>query len=269
VILLAEKLRFQSDAVVIGIFLSSTAITYFSIASRLAEYSGYVVQAPAKIFTPMSSQSDAAGDLDRLQKIFVVGNRVCALTIFPLCAALIVLGKSIIEVWVGAKYLSSYPILLLLVVPKTLYLAQATSVKILLGIGRHRMLALVLLLEGAANLVLSVVLLRRWGILGVTLGTTIPLSCTSLLFLPRHLCRLLNIPLLAFLRQAYLLPLGLCAPLVGALLLLKQVFQAHSYSQLLAQVAGGGIVYGAGLVWLFFGKERRGLAHSAGDSHLQ
>lgn len=260
VIMIAERLRFHSDAVVIGIFLSSQAITYFAIAGKLVEYTTWVVQVMAQIFTPMSSQFDAGGDIRQLQKVFLQGNRACALTIVPMCAILIVLGKSIIEVWVGAQYASSYLILLLLIVPKTLYLAQAASTKILFGMGRHGMLALVLAVEGVANLCLSIFLLRRLGIVGVALGTAIPLACTSLFFLPRHLCRLLKIPLRTYLRQTYTLPLVLSAPLVIALLLLRRYFHATNYVELFLQVALAGGVYAIGLLWFIFYKEPGGVA---------
>ena len=77
-IVIAWRLRFKTDAVVIGTFLSSAAITYFYAGSRLVDYAGEVVSSLAQIFVPMSSQSDAAGDTDRLRKIFIAGNRACA-----------------------------------------------------------------------------------------------------------------------------------------------------------------------------------------------
>src|SRR6202142_4332347 len=50
-ILAAEKLRFQSDAMVIGALVSTTAIASFSIAARLVEYSSYAVRSMSQIFT--------------------------------------------------------------------------------------------------------------------------------------------------------------------------------------------------------------------------
>jgi O-antigen/teichoic acid export membrane protein len=249
VILLAEKFRFESAPILIGASLSATAVTYFSIGSKLVEYATSAVRSMAVVFTPMSSHLHATGDTVRLRKTLVAGNRACALIIFPLCAILVILGRSIIEVWVGAKYVSSYSVLVILAVPKTMYLAQATSTRILLGIGSHRTLAAVLLLEGGVNLVMSVLLLPHFGILGVALGTAIPLTVTSLLFLPRHVCRELDVPLGSFLSQAYLLPLSLCAPLVGLLLLMREEFPAHHYGSLVLQVACGGFLYCAGLGW--------------------
>lgn len=254
-ILVAGKLRFQSDAMVIGAFVSASAIASFSVAARLVEYSSYAVRSMAQVFTPMSSQFHAAGDLGRLRRTLVAGNRASAFIIFPLCIALVVLGKSIIEAWVGARYVDSYSILILLIVPRTLYLAQSTSIRVLLGMEQHRVLASVLLLEGGVNLLLSVLLARRFGIIGVAWGTAIPLTCTSLFFLPRHLCRILDIPLKTFLRRAYLLPLVLGALQAAWLWFVREEFPVHRYAGVFLQIASSGIVYCAALGWALFNAE--------------
>lgn len=251
-ILIAERLRFQSDSVVIGAFLSSAAITFFSIGARLVEYSTYAVRSMAQIFTPMSCQFAATRDFAHLRRMLIAGNRACALIVFPLTVVLLVLGKPIIEAWVGARYVSSYSVLAALIVPRAIYVAQSTSTRILLGIGRHRMLAFVLLLEGGVNVILSMMLVRRFGIVGVAVGTAIPLTCTGLFFLPRHICRQLQIPLAAFLRQTYLLPLGLCIPLAGVLAALQHEFPVHSYGGLTLQVACGGAIYCAAFCLALF-----------------
>jgi O-antigen/teichoic acid export membrane protein len=250
IIIVAVRLRFKTDAIVIGAFVSSAAITYFTIGSRLVDYAGEVVSGLAQLFVPMSSQSDATGDLTGLRKIFVAGNRACALIIFPMAAILIILGKSVIEAWVGARYIApSYPVMLVLVIPFTLLLAQSASSRILYGMAKHKTLAVVTLLEGAANLFLSIFLVRRFGILGDAAGTAIPLVCTTLFFLPRHLCRVLKISIGVYVRQAFLLPLMLCAPLVAVLLLMRHWFVAHNYLQLAIQLGVGSAVYGVGLSW--------------------
>jgi O-antigen/teichoic acid export membrane protein len=250
ILIVAFRLRFKTDAIVIGTFVSSAAITYFSIGSRLVDYAGEVVGGLAQVFVPMSSQSDATGDLAGLRKIFVAGNRACAFVIFPMAAILIILGKSVIEAWVGVRYVAvSYPILLMLLIPTTLILAQSASGRVLYGMAKHKTLAVVTLLEGSANLFLSILLVRQFGILGDAVGTAIPLACTALFFMPRHLCRVLNLRIGIYLRQAFLLPLMLCAPLIAVLLLMRHWFVAHNYVQLAIQLAAGSAVYGIGLLW--------------------
>ena len=250
--IVAARLRFKTDELVIGTFLSAAAITYFNIGARIVDYAGEVVTSLAQIFVPMSSQCDATGNLTRLRKIFVAGNRFCAFTIFPICVVLIILGKSIIEVWVGAKYIAqSYPVLLIMLIPSTFMLAQAASPRVLFGMGKHRTLAIVALLEGISNLILSVLLVRPYGIIGDAVGTAVPLTCTMVFFLPGHLCRQLGIRFRTFVIEAYALPLFLCLPLAATLLLLQRWFVPHNYRDLLIQMAAGGLVYGAGLLWTF------------------
>ena len=252
VTLIAWRLRFKTDALVIGTFLSSAAITYFYAGSRLVDYAGEVVSSLAQIFVPMSSQSDAAGDQDRLRKIFVAGNRACAFIILPITAIFVILGRCIIEVWVGKRYVAQgYPVLLTLIFPYTLMLLQGASARILFGMSKHGRLALVTMSEGISNLLLSILLVRPFGILGDAAGTAIPMLGTYLVFMPRHLCRRLGIRVSDYLRHAYMLPLATCAPLVAVLLLLQRWFVPHTYRQLAIHLLMGGAVYASCLAWAY------------------
>ena len=271
-IIVAGRLRFKTDAMVIGTFVSAAAVTYFTIGSRLVDYSTELIHSMAQIFVPMSSQSDALGDLDRLRKIFVAGNRMCALVILPVSAILVILGKSVIEAWVGARYVAaSYPVLLVLLIPSTVMLMQVASSRVLFGMGKHKMLAKVTLAEGIANLVLSIVLVRKYGIVGDAIGTAIPLSCTVLFFIPHHLCRLLKLRLLSYLRHAFLLPFGLTIPLVVVLLLERRWFIPHHFLQLAEQIAMALSVYSVGLAWAFWARKIwtiEGLSYDERDAEI-
>ena len=258
-IIVAGRLRFKTDAVIIGTFLSAGAITYFSIGGRLVDYAGEVVSSLAQIFTPMSSHFHATGDYGQLRKIFISGNRACAFVMFPLTVALIVMGKSIIEAWVGSRYVSSYLVLLILLIPSALYMAQSTSNRILFGMSLHKTLAYVVLIEGIANVVLSIVLIRPLGIVGDAIGTAIPLLCTSLFFLPRHMCRQLQIPVWRFLTEAYTYPLILCVPMSAVLVVMQRAFYAHHYPRLVLNLAAGFAAYGAGLLWFVLTREPLGI----------
>jgi len=253
VIIVASRLRFKSDAVIIGAFVSAAAITYFTIGSRLVDYVSEMVSSLAQIFVPMSTQSHAKGDLEGLRKIVLVGNRACAFIVFPITAVLTVLGKSVIEVWVGSKYVAtSYPILLVLLYPMTLVLAQSASGRTLWGMAKHRTWAWVVLAEGVSNLVLSLILVRPYGIMGDAVGTAIPLVCSQIFFLPGHLCRLLRIKIWSYLYGAFMFPLALCIPLVAVLWLMQRWFVPHGLRQLLIQLIIGSLVYGVGLAWALF-----------------
>jgi O-antigen/teichoic acid export membrane protein len=268
IIMIAYKLRFKTDELIISTFLSITAVTFFSNADRLVDYTGEVVSSLAQIFVPMSGRADAIGDISQLRRIFVAGNRACAFIVFPITATLIILGKSVITAWVGASYVAPcYPVMLILLIPSTFTLAQAASPRILFGMAKHKTLAWVVAAEGIANIILSIILIRPYGIIGDALGTAIPLCCTTIFFMPRHLCRVLDLRLQTFLRQAYLLPLLLCLPTVATLLLMRRWFFAHTYPQVGLQILIGLLPYMLGLAWATKTKHAWRIAHLAPSGH--
>jgi O-antigen/teichoic acid export membrane protein len=259
VIIVAYQLRFKTDAVIIGTFLSAAAITHFSIGARLVDYAGQVVSSLANIFTPMSSHFHTTGDYAQLRKMFISGNRACALVMFPAVVVLVVMGKSVIEAWVGPRYVSSYTVLLILLIPSALYESQSTSTRILFGMSLHKTLAYVVLMEGIANVILSVALVRPLGIVGDAIGTAIPMLCTSLFFLPRHMCRQLGIPVRKFLVEAYVYPVVLCVPMIVVLLVMQRSFYAHRYPQLCLNLLAGFVAYGVGVTWFVLTREPLGI----------
>jgi len=140
---------------------------------------------------------------------------------------------------------------LALILPYTLMLVQSASSRILFGMSKHGKFAAVTLIEGLANLILSILLVRPFGILGDALGTAIPLAGTYLFFMPHHLCSRLGIRVTTYLRQAYLLPLMLCVPPAAVLLVMQKLSMAHTYRQLIPQLLAAGSVYAVCLWWAY------------------
>jgi O-antigen/teichoic acid export membrane protein len=169
------------------------------------------------------------------------------------------MGKSIIEAWVGPRYVSSYLVLLILLIPSALYMSQSTSNRILFGMSLHKSLAYVVLLEGLANVILSIALIRPLGIVGDAIGTAIPLLCTALFFLPRHVCRHLNIPVRKFLVEAYTYPILLAIPMSLVMVFMQRYFYARHYLQLVINLAAGFAAYAIGLFWFVLTREPLGI----------
>ncbi|HLX82898.1 MAG TPA: flippase [Terriglobales bacterium] len=266
-VLVASRLRFRTDELVLGAMMSTAAVTWFNIGARIVDYAQEFVSSLAQVFVPMSSQSEATGNLDRVRKIYIAGNRACAFLILPITAILIVFGKHIIRIWVGARYVPhSYPVLVVMIIPFALMLAQAASTRILFGLGKHQTMASVTVIEGVANLILSIALVRPLGIVGDALGTAIPLSFTCLVFLPRHMKRQIGVPVGTFLREAYTLPILLTIPLVGALWLANRYFYPRNLIQLTIETSLVSSVYAVGLFWAYRTNRAFHVAEIAGVS---
>ncbi|MGH9360101.1 MAG: lipopolysaccharide biosynthesis protein [Terriglobia bacterium] len=257
---LSSILRGGWQNVLIGIFLSPSAITFFSIASKLAGYLSRLVQNLATTFMPLASYMDAAGETGKLRRLFIEGNRVCAFISLPFSALMIIFGKPIIAFWVGPEYVAhSYVVLVITVIPAALWFSQATSTRILYGMSQQQWLAKVFLVQGAAGLALAVLLIHSFGIAGVAMGTAVPSAILSLFVLAPHLCRVLKAPLMSSLSETYIPPLALSVPLVALSIVLQRFWPARSLIALLLELGCSGLVYGIGLLWLFVTKEPIGI----------
>jgi O-antigen/teichoic acid export membrane protein len=90
--------------------------------------------------------------------------------------------------------------------------------------GRHRPLGLWTLGEGVANVVLSIFWAYKYGLIGVALGTAVPMLVTGLLVQPCYVFRLTGISPRDYLQRSMLRPilaaalfLALCVPSVPRL----------------------------------------------------
>lgn len=214
--IVANQMIFFTDSTVIGIFLSAGAITYFAIPGSLINYGRNIVSLATDALYPVATRLDSKNDLSGLRELQISGTRLSLLIALPLCLGYVFLGKQFITLWMGEKYAVSAVYLAILAIPQLTSMSQNTSTLILAGMAKHRVLAYVALAEGVANLVLSIVLVRKMGLVGVAWGTVIPHLLTTAIIIPLYTLRTLRMSPWNYLAKAYVRPL-LCAVPVAAM----------------------------------------------------
>ncbi|MFH1771970.1 MAG: oligosaccharide flippase family protein [Candidatus Omnitrophota bacterium] len=190
---IADKLRFNIDNFVITIFLGLNAVTLYSIASRLIQYFIGFMSSAINILVPVFSQYEAKGDYEAIREKFLFVSKISCYLSLLVGGLLIIYGGAFIERWVGKQYTGAYPLLAILVVAIVFALMQAPSIQLVFGISKHKFFAMSNLLEGLANLCLSLILVRQFGLIGVALGTAIPMIFIKLCVQPVYICRLIKL----------------------------------------------------------------------------
>jgi len=84
---------------------------------------------------------------------------------------------------------------------------QLISHGVLKGISKHKQLAIVLAIEATFNLLISLLLVNDFGIVGVALGTTIPLLIVNIFLVPLLTVRAINTVFFDHFYQTVLKPL--------------------------------------------------------------
>lgn len=199
---LSDRLRFQADPVVISMFVGLAAVTHYRIASTLTQEFIVLTVAVTGVFAPLFSRLYGAGDPEKLRVTFFFATKVSICVATFLGFSLIVWGRPFILRWMGPGYLDAYAPLVILTVAITFDLWQAPSVDLLYAIAKHRAYACLNFVEGILNLGLSLWLVRRYGMVGVALGTLGAMAVMRLAVQPLWTCRLRAFSYRAYMKTA-------------------------------------------------------------------
>jgi O-antigen/teichoic acid export membrane protein len=176
----AGRLQTRTDEFVIALFRPLTAVTPYALARKLGEVAQLVAVQFLKVMMPLASELHAADQGRKLRKLYLVASRV-ALGIATAAAVMLAMfSDAILTLWVGSEYAQYAPLVALLALANLIGTSQWPAVEILLGMARHRVVAVTSLAAGVTNVVLSVLLLPVLGLVGVALGTLIPTVIASL-----------------------------------------------------------------------------------------
>jgi O-antigen/teichoic acid export membrane protein len=121
--------------------------------------------------------------------------------------------------------------------------SQGPLGSILLGTGHHRLIAAVSMGEAVSNLILSVVLVRRFGMLGVAVGTAVPVFVANWLVLLPIACREFGMTTTAFLRRVLPAPAAGVLPATAVCVLLRSQYPPTSVVWILVEASLVGAVY--------------------------
>jgi O-antigen/teichoic acid export membrane protein len=218
----SNYLIYYTDALVIGSFLPISMNTFFAIGSNLTIYARDLVGGFSRIMTPMASKLEVEADRSKLREAAMKAARYCAMAILPVFVTFIIRGRQFIGLWMGASYVNlSGHVLWILSIPWFLGAAAAVFASVMLGISRHKPVVPVAIAEGVTNLALSIILVKKMGVIGVAWGTAIPNMAVSVFFWPWYVRRELGVPIREYARKAWLLPavalipFAICSYLIG------------------------------------------------------
>jgi O-antigen/teichoic acid export membrane protein len=237
VINLAVQVTYYSDNLVVGAFLTPTAVTLYAVGGILITYARQIVAAMTTTFTPLASTLEAQGSHNHLCDLLIHGTRASLIISLPIEVALFFRGHTFIRLWMGEQYAGpSGTVMQILVLSMMFSSAMTTAGGIVFGMEKHKRVAYWAVGEAIANLALSIVLVRRIGIYGVAWGTAIPSVIVEVLLWPRYICKLLQIPIRTYLWQAWGRTSLALVPFSLSCVLAEQLWPAHNLVSFFLQI---------------------------------
>ncbi len=249
--------RFNLDAIVIGAQISVVAIAPYAIAQKLVWYFILFVSEIFSVTMPLYSSIEAKGDARRLKSLFVQSTFYSSIISFFIASMLVIYGYSFIALWTEVEYAKrGYLILVILTVGFAVFASQRPTIAAAFGMERHRVIAIITVIESFMNLVLSVYLARKYGLVGVAIGTAIPLVVMCGIFQPVYICRVLDLSIGRYIKECFLAPSIITLIFLFVHFILKDWVMAESFAGLLAAAVISSIFFIV-LSALFMKKEQR------------
>jgi O-antigen/teichoic acid export membrane protein len=198
VIQIANQARFKTDSVVIANIVSARAVTHYAVGLRLVEYLVDLVYRATNMMTPVFTRYYFLNQHDEIREKLLLLTRLNTVLALFGGGMLVIVGRAFIERWMGPDFSSAYPVLVILMVGMSTELIGCYADNLFYAFSKHKWLAIINVIEGIANVALSVLLIRIWGVAGVAAGTAIPLMVMRLTVIPVLVTRMVGIKLSAY-----------------------------------------------------------------------
>lgn len=227
-----------TDIVVIGVLIGAAGVAIYSIPLQLVTYGRMIVAGMVSALLPRLSTYEAAGDRAAMASAYGRVSRATNYVAAFIALNLLTLGVPFLRLWIGEQFAAGSFVILGCLAIASFCQALSTQAAVPFFQAMHLLRTPVsfLLVEAAANLVLSIWLARRFGVAGVAMATLLPTLLTTVA-LPMKLCRELEISILTFARVAVVPSIALLVLGVLVNVALDYLGAPFSYGALTLRVA--------------------------------
>jgi O-antigen/teichoic acid export membrane protein len=203
--LLADSMVFigqRMDTLVIAAIRNAAQAAPFAAAMRLAGALQGLTLPFVVLLMPMASDLHARGRHAEVIRRFGIATRIALQLTLPTAIAFALFSTDIRDVWLGSGAPDvTAAIIAVLMCTQILTLSAFPAEKMLVGIGRVRVVATLAVIEGVSNVALSIVLVSAYGAIGAAIGTLLTSGLLAPVKFPLA-CRAMEYPTRRFLRTA-------------------------------------------------------------------
>jgi|SoiMethySBSTD1v2_1073268.scaffolds.fasta_scaffold00327_19 O-antigen/teichoic acid export membrane protein len=254
---IANQMRFRIDSLTTGALYGGEAVTHYAIGARLVEYGQLPLVQVSNTALPVLTRLHATEEGEHTSRVVLFLLRLGIVVAVYAAGLVIFLGGPFITRWMGPNHEVSPQVAAVLSVGFMTEVALIPLTNWLFASARHRMLAIANLTEALVNIALSIILGKMFGLIGIAMGTVIPLLVFQIGWVAPYACKGLGISRRRF---AMLIVPGALAATVFLIvaLALRNVAVSNGYVGLI--LAGGVItlVYWPTVLFACLGKQDRG-----------
>ena len=264
-----DRLRFFTDSIVISHVLTVALITPFNVVGKLMEI---FKMAFYPITGPLTTEANALEGQKKdeaIKLLFLRSTRVCCLLSMAVTMILVTHGRDLLRAWMGEGFATYYPLLLILTIAYCVTLMQSPSTILLYVKSRQKMLGSWTLAEGLMNLGLSIYWARQYGLIGVALGTAVPMFIIRLGLQPFYTLHVLGVSWSEYVRKSFLRPFAAVGIAYVVARFTGLLSPAASRLGLFTMLCMLGLLFAILTYWVAFGADERRALKNRGARFLE
>lgn len=203
VVVISEQIYWKLDNLLIASFLGPSYLTIYAIGLMFHKYFMSFATTISRVMMPSVIRTiDQNSTLTKVVKQLVEVSRLQAIVVILIMLGLIVVGDDFISLWIGDKYLESYYVLLWVMIPYSIELIGNLRNTVLQVKGLYWYRGCIVLFTSIINILLTIYLLHKYGVIGAAVSTGL---CLLLNFILTHvvLYKKLNFNLKVYFLDTY------------------------------------------------------------------
>ncbi len=196
---IADMVFWRTGSVLVGILRNTDEVAVYAVAQNLTSYLIRLATTFSSVFLPVLTGMVVRRDpQDAINGFFRKASRYQFMLVYGVVLNFLFLGREFIDLWVGPAFGPAFGYTLIVFVPLTVVLSETTGVSLLFSMNRHRVRAVVFSLTAVLNIVLGVLLIRRYGTAGAALATAATTLLGHVVFMNLYYRRVLGLKLVRF-----------------------------------------------------------------------
>jgi O-antigen/teichoic acid export membrane protein len=247
----------------IGGLMPIAAVGYYALATGLSRQIEAMLKPIGHVIYPAAVELYAQGDRGALERLYHAGSRLMLLAMIAAVLLAAFWADDFYRLWIGEKYLDGgeYPsialLLRVLLIAMVVTFVSGVATQILMGAGRVRLVATLLVCGSALNLSLSLALIGPFGLLGAAAATVAASVVIDLIAMPLALQRVLGLHVRDFVRNACVRPVAVALVIAIVMAGIRRSGQPAGWLDLALQLSLAGAAAAAVVLTLGLTIEER------------
>lgn len=234
---IVDKINWSVDQFVLGSVAGTVAVSIYSAASTINSLFVNLSTAINSVLLPKMSKMVARNaSNEEITNEFIKVGRIQYLIIFLMCSGLVMFGKEFFIAWVGEKFINSYYIAIILIIPLCVPLIQNLGISIMQAKNMHKFRSLLYFFIAIANIGISIPLAKAYQGIGSAIGTSLSLIIGNIIIINIYYYKKVGINVIKFWKEIFKMTIPFIIPII-IILIIMNFITLHGYKHLI--VFGG------------------------------